>query len=257
MESLKEERLGEVRLNKYGTHMKIIEYNNTDDILVRFGYGDVLRTKYVYFQKRNIHSRYDKTVYGVGFLGEGKYLEPASKNSNPIYQSWTGMLKRCYDPKFHEKRPAYKDCIVCEEWHNYQNFAEWYTNNFYTVEGDTMQLDKDILFKDNKVYSPDACIFVPSRINSLFIKQGTRRGELPIGVMLNNRATINKYVVSSRFASDPSRRSSKGYATVEEAFSAYKKAKEQYIKEVALEYKERIPLDLYLAMALYEVDIND
>lgn len=30
-------------------------------------------------------------------------------------------------------------------------------------------LDKDILLKGNKVYSPETCAFVPAKINSLLI----------------------------------------------------------------------------------------
>lgn len=33
------------------------------------------------------------------------------------------MLQRCYDSKYHEKSPTYKNCEVHNEWLNYQNFA--------------------------------------------------------------------------------------------------------------------------------------
>ena len=47
------------------------------------------------------------------------------------------------------------------------------------------------------------------------------------------------------------------YITIEQAFSAYKNFKENYIKEVADEYKDRIPQKLYDAMYRYEVEIDD
>ena len=47
------------------------------------------------------------------------------------------------------------------------------------------------------------------------------------------------------------------FNTPEEAFYAYKQFKENYIKEVADEYKDRIPQMLYEAMYRYEVEITD
>ena len=68
---------------------------------------------------------------------------------------------------------SYKGVEVCEEWYNFQNFAEWCETqkflNAKDVKGKSYQLDKDILVKGNKIYSPDTCCFVPPEINSLFI----------------------------------------------------------------------------------------
>lgn len=97
------------------------------------------------------------------------------------------MMRRCYDPKYHEKEPTYKGCEVCKEWLNFQMFAEWYYKNHYEIEGQRICLDKDILLKGNKIYSADTCIFVPHRINSLFVKSYKLRGELPIGVSYHKR----------------------------------------------------------------------
>ena len=49
-----------------------------------------------------------------------------------------------------------------------------------------MAIDKDILYKGNKIYCPEKCIFVPFSINSLFTKRQNRRGDYPIGVCKNN-----------------------------------------------------------------------
>jgi hypothetical protein len=42
-----------------------------------------------------------------------------------------------------------------------------------------------------------------------------------------------------------------------EAFYAYKNAKENYIKQVADEYKDKIPKKLYNAMYKWEIGVND
>ena len=47
------------------------------------------------------------------------------------------------------------------------------------------------------------------------------------------------------------------FNTAEEAFLAYKQAKEDYIKEVANKWKNRIAPNVYDAMMRYEVEITD
>ena len=80
---------------------------------------------------------------------------------------------------------------MTDEWLNFQNFAEWYEKNYYEIPGEIMCLDKDILIKRNKTYSPETCVFVSNRINNLFVKNDYNRGEYPIGVNLYKRT--NKY----------------------------------------------------------------
>lgn len=47
------------------------------------------------------------------------------------------------------------------------------------------------------------------------------------------------------------------YQTPVEAYEVYKRAKENYIKQVADEYRSYIPNELYQALYKYEVNIND
>jgi hypothetical protein len=81
------------------------------------------------------------------------------------------MMMRCYSLKWSSKFPTYKDCIVDERWHNFQIFGEWFEENY--VEG--FELDKDILGKSSKIYSPETCCFVPQEINLMFTKRLERK----------------------------------------------------------------------------------
>jgi hypothetical protein len=101
-------------------------------------------------------------VFGVGYVGVGKYLAFSNGIEEPAYNLWIGMLNRCYYVKSLKASPTYRDCTVAKEWHNYQNFAKWYEDNY--VEG--YQLDKDIKVEGNRVYGPDTCMFVTSQENS-------------------------------------------------------------------------------------------
>ena len=248
------DRTGEVGVNNDGEEMRIIRYGGANDIDVRFiKDGTIVEHKqYSHFKVGSIKNPYFPSVWGVGFIGKGKF-KPFDGNGKPTkcYRVWVGMLRRCYDPKYHEKEPTYKGCTVCQEWWNFQVFAEWYYSHFYEVGNEKMALDKDILHKGNKVYSVNTCVFVPVSINSLFTKRNAERGELPIGVSkVGNKfkAQLNKdneYIHLGVFN------------TPEEAFLAYKQTKESYIKEVANKYKLLIPHELYQALMNYDVEIND
>ena len=112
-------------------------------------------------------------------------------------------------------------------------------------------LDKDILLKGNKIYSPETCCFVPQEINNLFIKRLRGRGKYPIGVSLNK----GKYF--SEISCGNTRISLGYFDTPQEAFQAYKTAKEAYIKEVADKWRGQITEQVYEAMYNYKVEIDD
>jgi len=188
-------KIGETKINNRGSKMTIIEYKNYHNIIVNFDEQDYsVKSTYKQFEIGGIKSPYDKTVFGHGYIGIGNYnVKKGEKYSNKkSYTAWVEMLRRCYYEKSQERFPTYKDCTVCSEWYNYQNFARWFEENYYEIEGELMCLDKDILVKGNKVYSPDTCIFAPSTINSIFTKRNSKRGDYPIGVTYHKKD--KKYV---------------------------------------------------------------
>lgn len=245
-------RVGQEALNNQGCMMTIIAYRNAKDIDVQFEDGTIVTNKeYKNFKNGEIKNLNYASVFNIGYLGEGEYSRMENKDA---YTSWQGMLRRCYDSQCLSKNPTYIGCTVCEEWHNFQNFAEWYYENYYEIEGQKMALDKDILCKGNKIYSPDTCVFVPQDINSIFTKRDLKRGCLPIGVSYHKK--MNKYQSGCRNGSG--HLTYLGYYdTPEEAFEVYKQYKEQVIKDMADEYKDLIPETLYDSMINYEVVIID
>lgn len=104
---------------------------------------------------------YHKSVYGTGYLGEGIYSKSTHKD---IYDRLNNMLERCYSNKFHKIQPTYKGVTVCDDWHNFQVFAKWY-EKYYPKDGNRYELDKDLLSRDNKIYSSQTCLFIDRPLN--------------------------------------------------------------------------------------------
>ena len=163
------------------------------------------------------------------------------------------MLQRCYDEKAHKRQQSYIDCIVCEEWHNLSNFNRWYLENYYKIDGQRMELDKDILVKGNRIYSPDTCVFVPQRINQLILGSDSIRGKFPIGVYYDR---VKKRYIAHMHCAGREIKLQQCKSPIE-AFFVYKFYKESYIKAVAEDYKNKIPEKLYNALIAWEVEITD
>lgn len=127
-----------------------------------------------------------KPVFGVG-VNDADYVTEKRINGKcvicPFYLSWRNMLQRCYSKNYQERQPTYKDCSVCEEWLTFSKFKEWMDSQYWYM----MQLDKDLLVKGNKVYSPETCIFISRQLNTFTTESSAKRGEFPIGVYFNKK----------------------------------------------------------------------
>lgn len=132
-------------------------------------------------------------VYGVGIndadykvykssseIVDGKRVRKVEWRC-PVYVTWTSMLARCYSDKVQSKSPTYKGCTVCDEWLTFSNFRAWMIKQDYRGK----ELDKDLLFKGNKVYSPETCVFVSRMVNLFMGDHGAKRGKYLIGVSWN------------------------------------------------------------------------
>ena len=264
------DRTGEINASNEGCAMRIIEYSNANDIIVEFQdeHKHRVHTGYKAFKNGQCKNPFYPSVNGHGYLGvdkngnvpKTKELKDGKWIGTWEYDRWRKMLIRCFDGKFKEKRSTYKDVTCYERWLCFANFLEDFETlkqEYNWSSDEKLNLDKDILHKGNKVYSLENCILVPDYINSLFTKRDNDRGDYPIGVSYSKRG--KKY---QTHCSINGKKTSLGYySTVEEAFNAYKIAKEQEIKRVANECvsKGYITKDsrLYKAMISYQVEIDD
>lgn len=243
--------------------MKIIKYNNSSDIIVEFQdkYKQQVHTQYNNFKNGSVKNSFSKSIYGVGIRGN-KYPTRINGIKEKEYDAWCKILARCF-VKDDIKRPTYVDTSCCDDWLYYPNFYEWLhsQDNFDKwYNGHRWCVDKDILIKGNKIYSPNTCCLVPDNVNVLFIKSDALRGELPIGVSIHPQH-IGKYYVQMSITKNNKRKNKYIglYNNVEDAFIAYKKEKEKYIKKIAdEEYKlGNITKQCRDAMYSYVVEITD
>lgn len=242
--------VGEIRNNNNGTRMEIIEVRKRSDIDVQF----LDDHKYIkeHVQYRNfslgqVKNPYDITVYTAGYLGVGEHKVSIHQVITDIYKAWSSMLRRCYSENSSYMNKSYFNKVeVCEEWHNFQNFGDWYETNKYECEG-RLHIDKDIICPGNKFYSPDTCILVPQKINALFINIPNKTG-LPNGV---RQALNGKY--EAIFNSN----SYGKYDTIEEAYVVHAKAKKEHIVKTVNELEYKLPERLIDAIENFEFKIEN
>lgn len=241
--------------NNFGTWAVVIAYNGSKRIKVRFeddyGYEGIYISGSL--KSGSFRNPYDPNIYGIGFYGCGDEPTFIDGKANHLLSIWSLMMKRCYANTGELDERSYSDCTVAVEWHNFQNFASWARKQI-GFDLETRNLDKDILVKGNREYGPSTCCFVPSRVNMLFVRASTVRGELPIGLYFNKEK--QKYQAQCNDENCKSTYLGR-FETAHEAFESYKVYKEAVIKKVADQYKEIIDPRVYTALFNYEVELED
>lgn len=191
-------------------------------------------------------------VYGVG-VNDGEYLTTIKGNATQEYALWCGMLERVMSVEYLKKYPSYLGCSISYNFKYYSYFHQWCQRQIsFGLAG--WVLDKDLLVKGNKVYSEENCVFIPAKINSTLINAKAVRGNLPVGVTLDKRTNRYRAMVS---LGDLGRKHLGLFKSAEEAFLAYKQAKEAYILTLAEKYKSYLDPRAYQALKTYQVEITD
>ena len=272
----------------YGGNKSVIEFKSTHNLAM---------IQYRYFLACDNVDCLEPSVYGVGILG----VRSATTKYKAFYEIWLGLLSRtCYHRV--DCLPTYKDCTIDKSWLYLPNFINWYVSqiNYNTtileilkLEKSEFQVDKDILNKGNKLYSPEFCTLVPATINKALSYSYSKESNLPIcichsthhygyQVAVNyngNRIThnISHNKANSNENAEYFRSIAKQYigikdipkdqwASVGYCFLWYKERKEAEIKRLA-EYWYNysyngnivhvITKECYDALMNWEVDIND
>lgn len=153
------------------------------------------------YQIKRTFNRDKGLMCGVGvndasYVVEVKKFDENGKRYNlwncPIYMQWKAMLRRAYRPEDRVKN-AYLGVTVCDEWHIFSKFREWYLQQ-NPPKG--WQVEKDIIKVGNKVYCSEWCAFVPTEVNNLILLPSVSRiYDLPVGVVFQH----NKYSAQCNF----------------------------------------------------------
>lgn len=160
---------------------------------------------------------------------------------------WHNMYQRCYSDKYHEDSPQYIGCTMCDEWlDDKEAFYDWVRENYYTVGTEQVDLDKDILVKGNKIYSPETSIFAPHSINTYF--ENLTREPIYLSKLYKYRMDI--FIEGKNINIGY-------YDTEEKAKKAFIKHKEAAILAKADLYKDSIPRKLYDAMVNWSIELSD
>lgn len=233
---------------------KIVEYINPKRVVVQFvetGNNVVGRIGNVLTGQ--VKDRMKPSVYGVGIVGEQVTV---NGKRGKQYDIWVRMLDRCYSEKLVGQQTTYRDCTVSDCFKYYPFFKEWCNNqigfNSKDENGRCFALDKDLLVKGNRIYSPDTCCFVPQEINNLLTIKKSTRDTLPISVKNTKSGRFLVAFRRNKITTNLGR-----YDTPEEAFEVYKQVKEAYIKEVANKWKDQIDPRVYEALINWEINIDD
>lgn len=248
--------IGKVFQTKGFGEVMVVERTTPKRVLVKFlTTGSLKEVPLSSVYRGAVQDNFSRTCHGVGYIGNTS-TSIASKHKHS-YTLWKDMLKRSYGDKFHKTRETYIGCEVSEYFKCYANFEKWCDQQVGAFCKDNKDnffaLDKDILLKGNKTYSEDVCCFVPQEINSIIVTRKRGKSRTCLGV--TRKKENGRYVAKANI-----RNTSKHlgvFDTPEEAFLAYKRAKEAYIKEVADKWKDQIDSRVYEALIGWEVEVTD
>lgn len=151
---------------------------------------------------------------------------------------WRMMLKRCgYDVHGEQitSHDNYVDCHICEEWFDFDNFYDWFQDNYYEIENQSVNLDKDLLSGDKKMYSPSTCCFLPKEINIVL----GHCGHMILGKYNNSGKiychAISDGVTSKRLFAD----------SIEEVYDFVIGRHNTKVRLLAEKYKDVLPANIY------------
>ena len=117
-------------------------------------------------------------VFGVGYYGDIAKDECDLELYKKLLSIWRHMIERCYYVKaINYKKYGGNGVTVSNRWKCFKNFYNDvqhipnYDRN--ALLAGELQLDKDLLSKDTKVYSKETCCWLDKDLNSClgYVKQ--------------------------------------------------------------------------------------
>ena len=255
MENLKSDLVGKIFETNFSGKCEVVKYVTAKELYVRFDDGTIVRTMFGNLKRGVVGNPTRSKVFGVGINDDREYTKTKE------YVLWHSMLRRCYSEVYQKDKPRYVGCYVSDDWKLFSNFRRDIVHIpfFDTALNGNYELDKDILFTGNKVYSKETVCFVPREINSALIKKDGISNGYMIGVYKSLNS--NRYKASTSAGVLNTYRKKFGmktqYATEIEAHQAYLKCKKAYLADLANKYNGEIEQRVFEALMNYQVEIDD
>lgn len=235
---------------KKGGACTVISYVNNKNVLVMFEDGTLVNCRSGNLTRGMVSNPNKPSVFGVGVCD----MDNIDCENNKKYQLWYSILRRAYSDVYHQGKPTYKDVEVCDRWKRFSKFSEDIEKIPFFDKSLTSgyELDKDILVKGNRIYSPTTVCFVPRSINIIFKTPKNNQTKLPVGVTFNKR--LNKYVACLNGYNEKSNHIGV-FETVEEAHERYVLEKKKHLVNLLDLYENEIEYKVY--QALLNWDFNN
>lgn len=169
-----------------------------------------------------------------GLIRGVAFNDTYESKQSPAYKCWLDLIRRCFPKTEHERRVSrsYKGCKVCEEWLRFSNFLVWYNENAKSG----YCLDKDLFSDSNeKCYSPKTCCFIPKELNNALQVEHLRMQKKETKRFFNK----SKGVFEAKLSIKGKTFVIGVFKTEQEAICAYIQKKEEYIRQLAKEYRSR------------------
>lgn len=228
-------------LQDNGNELEIVEHLGDTKFKVKYHNSPIFTAGAKEIRTGKVKDKNVPVVCGVGYISYGEHIaKPTGSSSNTTeYEVWRGVILRCYDSKAKTyKGYGSKGVVVCNEWHNFQNFADWYTKQ--PMYGKGYHLDKDLLNNGANEYSPDNCTFVSPAINSLFT------GGFKTVVYQRRSKWVVQLQMGEKCSNGNKRQSYFGeYTDKQEALEVYFKHKIAHVIKVANQEKDNLDERVY------------
>lgn len=161
-------------------------------------------------------------------------------NKDEKQSRYSNMRARC-GKEYQDRNPRYYGTFMCDIWENNKElYYEWLDENFYEVNGEQMDVDKDILQYGNKQYHPDLCLIVPHVVNTFY--ESIEVGKTSITYSKKTK----KYSVK---VSDGNKNiSANNIDTYNEALDTFCDIKQEILVRMAKSLQDQTPDKVYQAM---------
>jgi hypothetical protein len=214
----------------------VVEYVSYEHVLVTFKsdntpLGFTVKCQLGDLRRGRVKNPYKRQIYGIGYKGMGRHVTAINGNNTKCWHSWRNMLSRCYN----KNNKSYLNyggvgITVCSEWHNFQNFADWYTQH----EQDGWEIDKDVF--GGSEYSPYNCVMLPKELNSFFKNKTLNYADN--GVSYDG----SKHVAQVTYEGIP--RGLGKYKTKEQAIAVFRKEKQKMMREKLEKFRQYLNVDI-------------